>query len=121
MYEVYVETFFSSAHKLKNYKGKCEHLHGHNWKIGVMVRSKNLNSEDMVIDFKILKNIINKVLMNIDHKYLNDIDYFKKNQPTAENIAKYLHLQISKQIKIKIFSLKIIVWETPIQYASYEK
>lgn len=120
MYNVYIETQFSSAHRLVFYKGKCENLHGHNWKVGVEVSSTKLNSDSMVIDFSDLKKITKSVISDLDHKYLNDIEYFKKHQPTAENIAKYLHKNmISKLKKFKIKSLKIIVWETPFQYASY--
>ena len=122
IFEVYIETFFSSAHKLENYKGKCENLHGHNWKIGVLSKSKKLNSEEMVIDFNVLKEITKKCLSEIDHKYLNDIKYFKTYQPTAENIAKYLHKKISNQLRLYgTTALKIIVWETEFQFASYEK
>lgn len=124
IYEVYIETFFSSAHRLEKYKGKCEKLHGHNWKVGVCVRSRKLNKEGMVIDFKLLKETADRILHKIDHCYLNNIPYFKINQPTAENICKFLHNKILKELsKINkyIHSLKIIVWETPIQYACYEK
>jgi 6-pyruvoyltetrahydropterin/6-carboxytetrahydropterin synthase len=122
IFEVYIETFFSSAHRLENYKGKCENLHGHNWKIGVLVKSKKLDTEEMVIDFKILKEITKKCVSEMDHKFLNDIKYFKTHQPTAENIARYLHKKILNMIKsYKTTSLKIIVWETEFQFASYEK
>ncbi|MCX7956911.1 MAG: 6-carboxytetrahydropterin synthase QueD [Endomicrobia bacterium] len=122
-YEVYVETSFSSAHYLKMYKGKCEKLHGHNWKVGVLVKSEKLNSLDMVIDFSKLKKILNRIINKLDHKVLNEINYFNRLQPTAENIAKYMHQILYKNLKKyhNIQKLKIIVWETDSQYASYEE
>ncbi len=122
IYEVYVETQFSSAHRLISYNGKCENLHGHNWKIAVIAKSKTINKNSMVIDFNKLKLIVNDVVSELDHKYLNDIKYFSSHQPTAENIARYLHKKIFNKVKkYKINKLKIIVWETPTQYASYEE
>jgi len=121
-FEVYVESYFSAAHQLKLYKGKCEKFHGHNWKVGVIVSTTRLNKQQMVIDFVKLKKILNKILNSLDHKFLNDLPYFKTEQPTAENIAKYIYKKLKEKILNKnIEKIKIIVWETPIQYASYEE
>jgi len=121
-FEVYVESNFSAAHRLKLYKGKCENLHGHNWKVGVIVSSTKLNEQQMVIDFVKLKNILNKVLSSLDHKYLNDISFFKTVQPTAENIAKYIYWKLKERLRQKnVTKIKVIVWETLFQYASYEE
>lgn len=121
-YEVYVETYFSSAHWLKNYKGKCENLHGHNWKVGVLVSTDRLNKQDMVIDFSELKSILNKIISHLDHKCLNSLAYFKNKQTTAENIAYYIWSNLNKLLaKYKLQRIKVIVWETPYQYASYEE
>ncbi|MCS7231626.1 MAG: 6-carboxytetrahydropterin synthase QueD [Elusimicrobiota bacterium] len=123
-YKVYVESYFSSAHYLKMYKGKCENLHGHNWKVGVFVESESLDNLGMVIDFTKLKKILNEVLEKLDHKVLNkEIKYFKKIPPTAENIAKYIYINLKNSLKkYKIVQhLKIIVWETPTQAAIYEE
>lgn len=122
LYTVYVETYFSSAHKLLNYKGRCENLHGHNWKVGIEVFKGNLNSQAMVIDFVKLKKILNKIVANMDHKFLNKINYFRKCQPTAENIARYIYDNLKITLKkYKVKKIKVIVWETPFQYASYEE
>lgn len=118
-YEVYVEAYFSSAHRLQMYKGKCENLHGHNWKVGIVVSSDKLNKDYMVIDFTKLKKILKKVISKLDHKYLNKISYFKIKQPTAENIASYIHANLKKILSN--CNIKVIVWETPSQYASYEE
>lgn len=123
-YEIYVESQFSSAHYLRMYKGKCENLHGHNWKVGVYIGAQKLNSIGMVLDFKDLKKILKKVLDKLDHKLLNkEVNFFKTNQPTAENIARYIYENIKIAIKKykNIENLKIIVWETPTQAAIYEE
>lgn len=117
MFEVKVENTFSAAHRLRNYSdSKCESLHGHNWKVEIIVAGKNLDKVGMLLDFKILKEKLNKVLSKLDHKYLNNLDYFKKKNPTAENIAKYIFLNLKKEIP----NLKRVnVWESQTSEASY--
>lgn len=84
MYTVIKRLEISAAHQLNlSYKSKCENLHGHNWIIFVHLRSEKLNSDGMVCDFTEIKKCIYEKL---DHKNLNDII----DQPTAENIAKYI-------------------------------
>lgn len=116
MYELKVVGEFSAAHNLRHYKGKCEALHGHNWNIEVLVSKNTLNSQGMVMDFKELKDKLNDVLSLLDHKYLNDVPYFKKRNPTSENIARFIHGKLSKTLKEKI---KISVWETATSCASF--
>lgn len=116
MYEIKIIDEFSSAHNLRNYKGKCETLHGHNWKIEVLLGSNALNSQGMVMDFKILKDKLKEVLSSLDHKYLNDIPYFKKENPTSENIARFIHERLSRDINQK---MKVSVWETDTSCASF--
>lgn len=117
MYSVRVEGNFSSAHNLREYKGKCEELHGHNWKIEIAVCKSGLDKAGMVADFTYLKAELNKVLDKLDHKYLNDIPYFKKANPTSENIAKYIY----DCLKSRISGLKsVTVWESEKSCATYE-
>ena len=118
MYEIKVTDEFSGAHNLRNYKGKCEALHGHNWKVEVTLRNKLLNSQGMVMDFKLLKEALKKVLSPLDHKYLNDLSYFKKRNPTSENMARFIHGKLSETVRKKI---KVSVWETANSCATYEK
>ena len=118
MYEIKVKDEFSGAHNLKNYKGKCEELHGHNWRVEVTVQSRILNTHGMVIDFKDLKDKLKKVLSTVDHKYLNNMPYFKKKNPTSENIARFIHGKLSREINGKI---RVDVWETESCRASFYK
>ncbi|MFA4989020.1 MAG: 6-carboxytetrahydropterin synthase QueD, partial [Candidatus Omnitrophota bacterium] len=90
MYTLKVESSFSSAHNLRGYKGKCEELHGHNWRVEISVRSRDLDGTGMLLDFKYLKKKLNNVLDRMDHQYLNKLDHFKKVNPTSENIARYV-------------------------------
>jgi len=117
MYRIKIEAHFSAAHNLRNYRGKCEELHGHNWKVEAAVLCSKLDKSGMVMDFKCLKSELNKILENLDHKYLNNISYFKKANPTSENIARYIYERLkARQVKI----LKsITVWESDNACATY--
>lgn len=116
MFEIKVTGEFSAAHNLREYRGKCEELHGHNWKIEVVVSGVNLDKAGMIIDFKQIKSRLNKVLDKLDHKYLNRLNYFKRANPTSENIAKYIH----DNLKTKVTGLKLVtVWESDNSSASY--
>jgi len=116
MYTIKIEANFSSAHNLIGYKGKCEALHGHNWRVEAVVSEDKLDKIGMVLDFKYLKMKLNKVLEKLDHKHLNNISYFKKINPTSENIAKYIYDRFRSQVP----GLKLItVWESDNSSASY--
>lgn len=118
MYKIKVQSGFSSAHNLRGYKGKCESLHGHNWKVEVVVEKDRLDNKGMVLDFKYLKNKLNQILEKLDHKYLNKLTYFKKYNPTSENIAKYIY----DNLKNSISHLKsVTVWENDFSSAIYEE
>ncbi len=116
MYTIRVKDEFSGAHNLRGYKGKCEKLHGHNWKVEVEIAKNKLNNQGMVLDFKKMKKLLSKVLEKLDHKYLNDLPYFKKYNPTSENIVKYIYNALSKDLE---GLSKITVWETESSCASY--
>ena len=117
MFNIKVEAYFSSAHNLRGYKGKCEELHGHNWKVEVVVIKDELDKIGMVLDFQYLKKNLNAVLEKLDHKYLNKIPYFKKVNPTSENIAKYIY----DNLKSGIPDIKsVTIWENNTSSASYE-
>ena len=93
MFEVRVTADFAAAHFLKDYNGKCENLHGHNYKVFAHVKGTELNEGGMLLDFTKLKSALRLVCKNLDHTNLNDFDYFEQN-PSAERIAKYIYEQI---------------------------
>jgi len=117
MYSLKVESSFSSAHNLRGYKGRCEDLHGHNWKVELAVESKTLDKIGMARDFRFLKDKLNAVLDKLDHKYLNKISYFKKVNPTSENIAKYIFDCLAGIKGIK----SVTVWESENSCATYHE
>ena len=90
MYEVRVEADFAAAHFLRDYHGKCENLHGHNYKVYAHVRGAELDAGGMLLDFTALKAALRAVCKQLDHTNLNDNSYFKQN-PSAERIARYIY------------------------------
>jgi len=120
MYKISVQGMFSAAHRLTEYKGKCENLHGHNWHVEVEVQSAELDKSGMVIDFITLRALLGSVLKKLDHKYLNDIAPFKKKSPSSERIAEYIHTKLAPKIK-KARLTSVSVWETPASRATYSE
>lgn len=120
MYELTVTSHFSGAHRLRYLHGKCEELHGHNWKIEVSVASAKLNREGVVIDFTLLKQKVEKVLKTLDHTFLNDLSYFSGEEPSSENIARYIFEQLTKELKGHAVRLKkVSAWESDTSCATY--
>ncbi len=122
MFRLAVKKEFSAAHSLREYQGKCEGLHGHNWKVEAVVIAKETDSRGLVMDFHDIKEILNNVLEVLDHKHLNSIVYFKKVNPTSENIAKYIFKNAGDKLKSAGCKLKeITVWESDNCSATYFK
>lgn len=119
MYKVKIIKSFSSAHYLPNYRGSCETLHGHNWKVEVLVSAQELNSSAMVIDFRKLKEITSSVIGRLDHRCLNDLDFFQNNSPSSEVIARYIFDEIKKKLPANRQLDAIWVWENENSAAVY--
>ena len=122
MYEVSVEETFAAAHNLRNYKGKCEDLHGHNYKVRVVLAGKELDSTGLLYDFVHLKQAIQAVIRKLDHKYLNELPPFDQLNPSAENIARYIHDETAKQLPAAANGAgvaSVTVWETETSAAVY--
>jgi 6-pyruvoyltetrahydropterin/6-carboxytetrahydropterin synthase len=115
MYEVKVTRDFAAAHRVEDYPGNCERLHGHNWKVEVVVRTTELDALGMVIDFRRLKELADKAIEPLDHAYLNEVPPFTEVNPTAENIARYLFDAISREVPV----FRVDVYETATSVASY--
>jgi 6-pyruvoyltetrahydropterin/6-carboxytetrahydropterin synthase len=121
MYEITTTAMFSAAHSLKNYRGSCEHMHGHNWTVQATVRCTHLDNSGMGIDFKILKKNLKDVLDALDH---SNLDTLFENQldrsPSSENIAAYVYAQMKTRINTDTqYIHKVEVWETPGNSAAY--
>jgi len=122
MYEVSVDESFAAAHNLRNYKGKCENLHGHNYKVRVTLAGKELDSTGLLYDFVHLKQAIQGVIRSLDHTYLNELPPFDLVNPSAENIARYIYDQTAKQLPPAANGsgiASITVWESDVTAATY--
>lgn len=120
MYELKIITQFAAAHRLLNFKGKCEQLHGHNWKVEVFVRADLLDSAGLVRDFGEIKAITQEVLNGFDHHYLNELTPFQEENPSSEHIARHLFQELSRRLNDdRVRVSKISVWESDTACATY--
>ncbi len=120
MFEVKVETHFSSAHHLLNYKGACENQHGHNWKVEVFVAGNALDKSNILVDFKILKREVNEIVDYLDHTDINELPEFKGVSPSSEILAKFIFERVKEKFSKETFWVsKVSVYETPTSCATY--
>ena len=98
MFEVTVEAGFSSGHYLRNYRGKCENPHGHNYRVFVTLIGKELDEAGLLLDFKLLKQVMRPVVDRLDHQMINDLEPFTTINPSAENLARYFYEETAKQL-----------------------
>jgi len=122
MYYNSIQGEFSSAHRLSGYDGSCEKLHGHNFKVRVVVCGESLNDLNLLVDFRHLKSILAEILDELDHRVLNELDCFKELNPTAEVLSKYIYDRFSEKIRdIKNISVhKVVVGESDRCEAFYK-
>ncbi|MFW5813339.1 MAG: 6-carboxytetrahydropterin synthase QueD [Fibrobacterota bacterium] len=120
MYEISTEAHFSAAHRLRNYSGPCENLHGHNWVVRATVRCKELDHSGLGIDFKVLRHNLNSILEEFDHKDLNDVLDPVGLNPSSENIARYVFEKLEKSLQSWDGKVaRVEVQETPGNCAAY--
>lgn len=120
MFEVSAEYDFSAGHALRGYKGKCENLHGHNYKVEVTVAGEKLNSIGLLVDFVDLRAAIKEIAQRLDHRFLNDLSPFDRLNPSAENLAKYFCEELDSRVRpqgLRVSTVK--VWETDTTSATY--
>ena len=120
MFKLIVKKEFSSAHILHGHPGNCKRMHGHNWLVEAEVEVDNTNEIGMVIDFKDIKNNLKEIISSLDHQFLNDLEPFINENPTAENISKYIYKELSNNINtdnIKVSKIKL--WETSNAAVTY--
>jgi len=122
MHELTVQLEFSAAHYLRDYPGKCSRLHGHNYRAEVTVTGSKLDDSGMLVDFGWLKQICQRVVEELDHSLLNEHPFFQQNNPTAENISRYLHGQLANALtdtEIRLAAVR--VWESATSSATYRE
>jgi len=121
-YEVMIERHFSSAHQLRGYKGKCENLHGHNYKIEIFARGAELNNIGLLIDFVDMKKAADEVTDYLDHRNINELPPFDEElNPSAENLARFILEYIAGRVdddRVRVY--KVRCYETPTSVATYQ-
>jgi 6-pyruvoyltetrahydropterin/6-carboxytetrahydropterin synthase len=121
MFEISVDESFAAGHSLRNYRGKCEKVHGHNYKVRVTLEGETLNAAGLLVDFTELKRVLHAVIERLDHEFLNDIPPFDQLNPSAENMAKYFHDEISRGLATEagVRVANVRIWETDTSIATY--
>jgi 6-pyruvoyltetrahydropterin/6-carboxytetrahydropterin synthase len=120
MYEVKIVTQFAAAHRLENFHGKCESLHGHNWKVEVFLAGPTLDGAGLLLDFGVVKARTQELLGEIDHKYLNELAAFQDRNPSSENLAHYLFERLGAIFNHdRVTIQRVNVWESDTSCASY--
>ena len=122
MYTLTTMVEFSSAHTLVGHSGPCKKMHGHNWKVEVEITGEKLDKIGMVVDFKEIRKATNLVVEELDHEFLNNLEPFSEDNPTAENIARYIFTKLSEEFSnknVKVNSIKL--WETDKSAVSYKE
>jgi 6-pyruvoyltetrahydropterin/6-carboxytetrahydropterin synthase len=120
MYELKIITQFAAAHRLENFYGKCEALHGHNWKVEVFLTGNRLDDAGLLMDFGVVKAKTREVLEEIDHKYLNELAAFKDQNPSSENLARFLFERLSAVLnRDGVQVRRVNVWESDTSCAAY--
>ena len=120
MFELKVTTHFAAAHQLKMVAEKCENMHGHNWKVEVVVAGDKLNAAGVLIDFGDLKAFVADIMSRLDHKYLNELDYFKDGNPSSENIAVFVARSLAEKLDGSgIRVSRVTAWESENACATY--
>jgi 6-pyruvoyltetrahydropterin/6-carboxytetrahydropterin synthase len=123
MFEVTVEAGFSSGHYLRNYHGKCENPHGHNYRVLVTLAGADLDQAGLLLDFKLLKNLLKPVVDYLDHRMINDLPPFTEINPSAENLARYFYQETSLELQTltagRVRIKDCTIFETDTSFARY--
>jgi 6-pyruvoyltetrahydropterin/6-carboxytetrahydropterin synthase len=125
MFEVTVEDSFAAGHYLRNYKGKCENPHGHNYKVRVTLAGKELDKAGLLLDFKDLRDVMRPVIDRLDHKMINDLEPFTELNPSAENLARYFfdetNMRLKQSTNGRVHVKDVTVFETDSTTAKYSE
>ena len=123
MFEVTVERSFAAGHYLRNYRGKCEKPHGHNYKVRVTLQGRDLDQAGLLLDFKDLKAVVRAVIERLDHQMINELEPFNHVNPSAENLARYFYQQAGTRLGMatdgRVRVKDVTVWETEDAAATY--
>jgi 6-pyruvoyltetrahydropterin/6-carboxytetrahydropterin synthase len=121
MFEISVEETFAAGHSLRNYHGKCEKVHGHNYRVQITLEGEKLNEAGLLMDFVELKRTLHATVERLDHEFLNELPPFDVLNPSAENMARYFHDEVSKALPpqggVRVACVRL--WETDTSIAAY--
>jgi len=125
VYEISKDFVFSAAHQIRMHGGKCERLHGHNWRVRVHARASDLNRIGMVVDFADLREVVAGICARFDHQNVNEIPPFDQVNTTAENLARFFYEEANgKLVKSeggRVRISKVEVWENEGSLAVYRE
>ena len=125
MFEVTVQAGFSSGHYLRNYHGKCENPHGHNYRVLVTLAGAELDEAGLLLDFKLLKHVLRPTVDYLDHQMINDLEPFTTLNPSAENLAKYFYDESNTRLQRvtngRVHVKDVTVFETDTTTAKYSE
>ncbi len=124
MFEIFVEETFAAGHALRNYKGKCENVHGHNYRVRVTIEGESVDNAGLLVDFHEVKNVLRASIEKLDHMFLNDVAPFDKINPSAENMAHHFYREMAQGLSggartNPVRVAEVTVWETDTAAATY--
>ncbi|HSM91430.1 MAG TPA: 6-carboxytetrahydropterin synthase QueD [Anaeromyxobacteraceae bacterium] len=125
VFEISRDFLFSAAHQIRFHGGKCERLHGHNWRVRVHARASELNRIGMVLDFADLQKLVHEVGSRFDHQVINEIPPFDQVNTTAENLARFFFTEVNRLVAARegdrVRISKVEVWESDGSVAVYRE
>ena len=125
VYEISKDFVFSAAHQIRMHGGKCERLHGHNWRVRVHARASTLNRIGMVVDFADLQRVVAEVCARFDHQNVNEVPPFTEVNTTAENLARFFFVEAGRRLAAmedgRVSVSKVEVWENEGSLAIYRE
>lgn len=121
VYSLTVRTVFAAAHRLRGYAGDCENLHGHNWIVEVTVESGVLDDRGIAVDFRVMKAALSGLLARLDHRYLNEVPPFDAQNPSSENLARFVFERMEESIPAPARVVRAAVWESDDARAEYAR
>jgi 6-pyruvoyltetrahydropterin/6-carboxytetrahydropterin synthase len=122
MFTLYIRDTFAAAHRIEMYHGKCEELHGHNFKVEALFEGEQIARDGMLLDFAILKSSLRTIVNDLDHKYINDIPFFKERASSSEWLAFYFYGRLKEQLEGQAVAVREVrVWESENAYAAYRE
>lgn len=119
MFELTVEETFAAGHALRNYRGKCENVHGHNYRVELTLAGKELDEAGLLLDFVEIRRLLHAVVDRMDHRFLNEVPPFDTINPTAENMARYIYDEIARELPGRVALTAVRLWETDTASAIY--